>query len=91
MLSFDTNLGLDTFPYPTYNYQLATEHYDVTSEASTNAKASHANPGNLNWTLEPAHKVGDKVLLSTNNIYIKIVLPKMKPPRTGPFIILSPN
>ena len=91
VLGCDTTLALDRFPHLINKYQLAMERHNATSQALTNAKASQVKKANLHHTLEPQHKVGDKVLLSTNNIYIKIVLPKMKPPRTGPFIILSPN
>ena len=79
VLGFDTKLGLDTFPYPTNNYQPATERHDATSQALTSAKANQANQTNLHHTLEPKHKVEDNVLLSINNINIKNVLLKMKP------------
>ena len=60
-------------------------------EITTNAKASQAKQANLHHTLEPKHKVGDKVLLCTKNININNILPKMKPLWMGLFTIISAN
>ena len=79
VLDFDTKLGLNTFPYSINKYQPATECHNATSQALTSAKASQAKQANLHCTLEPKHKVGDKVLLSTKNINIQNISPKMKP------------
>ena len=91
MLSFDGKLGLNVFPYPTNKYQLVMEGHNTTSQALTIAKTSQAKQANLHRTLEPQHKVGDKVLLSTNNIDIKNVSPKLKPLWIGLFTFLSAN
>ena len=91
VLGFDAKPGLDTFPYPIKNYQPATERHNATSQALTDAKTSQAKQPNLYHTLEPQHTVGDKVLLSTKNINVKNVSPKMKPLWIGPFTILSAN
>ena len=60
-------------------------------QALTSAKASQAKQANLHSALEPKHKVRNKVLLSTKNINIKNISPKMKPLWMGPFTILSTN
>ena len=91
VLGFDTKLELATFPYPINKYQTATERYNTTSQALTNAKASEAKHANLHRTTESRHKVGDKELLPTKNINMKNVSSKMKPLWIGPFTILSAN
>ena len=91
VLGLDTKLGLDTCPYPINKYQPVTERHNATSQVLTSAKASQAKQANLYRTLEPKHKLGDKVLLSTKNIDIKNVLRKMKALWVGPFTILSAN
>ena len=94
VLGIDVKIGLDIFPYPTNKHQPATERYNATSQALTNAKTSQAKQAkkaNLHHTLEPKHRVGDKVLLLTKNINLKNISPKMKPIWIRPFTILSAN
>ena len=91
VLVFNAKLGLHRFPYSINRYQPAIERHNATSEALTSAKASQAKQANLHHILEPQHKVVDKVLLSTKNINIKNILPKMKPLWIGPFTLLSAN
>ena len=67
------------FPYPINKYQPAAKRHNTTSSALTNAKASEAKQTKLHQTLEPQHKVRNKVLLSTKNINIKNVSLKMIP------------
>ena len=73
VLYFDTKLGYNTFPYPINKYQPATESHDATTQALTSVKARRAKQANLHRTLEPKHKVGHTVSLSTKNINIKKV------------------
>ena len=79
VLGLDAKLELDTLSEPINNYQPAIARHNSTSEALTNARASEDKQVNLHWTPKPWHEVEDKVLLSTKNINIKNVSPKMKP------------
>ena len=71
VLGFDGRLGLDTFPYPFHKHQPTTERHNAKSHVLTSAKASQAKQANLHGTLEPKHKVANKVLVSKNNINLK--------------------
>ena len=91
VLDFDDKLRLIAGPYPINIYQPATERHNTTYKPLTKAKASQAKQTNLHRTLEPQHKVKDKALVSTKNINIKNVSPKLKPVWIGLFTILSAN
>ena len=67
------------------------ERHNAISQALPSTKASLAKQTNLHCTLEPEYKIGNKVLLSTKNINIKNVSPKMKPLWIVPFTILLAN
>ena len=91
VLGIDAKPGLDTFSYPSNNYQPAIERHNAISQALTNAKAILAKKRNLHWTLDPQHKVRDKVLVSTKNMKMKNILVQMHPFWMGRFTILSAN
>ena len=78
VLGFNTNLGLDIFPYCISKYQSATERHDAFCQALTNTKSSQAKQANLHRTLKPQHEVGEKVLLYIKNIHIKHISPDRK-------------
>ena len=73
----DVKQECDIFLYTIKYYQRATERYNSTSQALTNAKVSEAKQANLHRTTEPQYNVRDNVLLAIENIHIKDVLQKM--------------
>ena len=79
LLGFEAKLGPSSFLYPITSYTPAEERHLDTSRNLYSSKVKQANQANKKLSVPPLLTAGQKVLLSTENLFLLYTSRKLKP------------